>query len=722
MIRPWEFVFLVSLGLVNVWLAKMLGYIPGDFYTCLSERDLEEFKKTMRRQVFWVLVCSASFGCVSPLSELLSLRWRRRLTLRLHGLYAGGQRYYKVKGDVDNPDQRIQRDADFVCKALATVANLLCTSPFKILYFTFLAHHYLGTKLLLAMYAYFVLTLTLQKAFVDSVAPLVVKRERAEAEFRSSHYRIRGKAEEIALCGSTNETRERDILNQRLGGVLSAQKKLVVYHWGLSLSSSLIDYLGSAMNYLILGIAIFSKRGVWDKDAKDLPREISNASFIIFQLIYSFSQLCDTAKNLSDLLGYAERVGELIEGLGWSPDQGSGATDPEAGATKPGGGCQEKRGPSEVLVGRQPAEFLGRSMEYSIHRVEGKVYEAARSAFPDLGLLGEAGHTLLAVPTFQLAAPGVDLNPDSGCPTHEISFEMNKLHRNYVALESEVYRELTLAGYFCDSVDPLTGGATHTRLGSRYNEVRGAQELLGYQVRELRGHPLVLHPNFGSSCYPATIFSTAPVDMVQACLEKALWKLELASDTLVSVKDLRLSYGSRTIFDDLSFDLKMGGSLYVRGNSGCGKSTLVRALCNLVEVDSGEISMPDLKLVVVLCQTPLLVSGGTVSDQISYPKTAVPAADVLSDLLEKTGLTHLQGFGGRVEQLSKGDVQRICIARVLYHKPLLAILDDALNALPAEDQDQMHARLQESNIAFISTGSGPSGSRRVGSALDIGSR
>ena len=76
----------------------------------------------------------------------------------------------------------------------------------------------------------------------------------------------------------------------------------------------------------------------------------------------------------------------------------------------------------------------------------------------------------------------MDLNPEAGIPETLVQEEMNRLHMNIVMLESEVYSQLTARGFFCDSVDPLTGCSMHSRSGSRYSEVYSAHKLLGAGV------------------------------------------------------------------------------------------------------------------------------------------------------------------------------------------------------------------------------------------------
>ena len=704
-IQPWEIVFLVSLGLLNIYLGQLVGYLAGDFYACLAAKDAPAFDSTMRKQVLFALACCVTFGSVQPLSELLSFRWRKRLTLSLHAMYCTNSKaYYSVR--LDNPDQRIQRDADFLCKALAQVGNLVCVSPFKILYYTWLSVTYFGAKTLGCLYAYFALTLIAQKLIMDNVTPLVVRRERAEAEFRQTHFRLKGHREEIAMAGEAIEARERYVLDESLGGALRAQRKLVVAHWALALSSSLIDYLGVVVNYSMLGFAIFRGIRGWDVPEKDLPKMISQSSFVTFQLIYAFSQISDTARAATDLLGYAERVGELI---GFATGEG-GAGDPE----------DPKKGGSMAVIRR--AALGGRPMEWSVHEAEGPVLEAAVRTFPDFLARPNGGSRLVAVSTFQCATD------KRGGARLASAAEMNAQHRSFLALESEVWKDLTDSGHFCDSVDPLTGCATHTRLGQRYSEARGAEEILRYPTvfDGAQGEdpcPVVDHPRFGTACYPATIFTDAPAHVAASSVGKVLARLRLVSGgsgALLRCEGLGVAREGKFVFRGLSFELGVGEGVFVRGPSGSGKTCLVRALCGLEEPGEGSVHAPPLGCVMVLSQSPLLVHGGNVADQVAYPASAEGSEQTIQRALEGAGG---DGLAARIRQrsgsLSEAETQMVLLARVLYHRPLLAFLDESMSALSAEERGRACGALAEAGVAFVLTGRDALGGVRT---LDLSRR
>src|ERR1700751_3850292 len=61
------------------------------------------------------------------------------------------------------------------------------------------------------------------------------------------------------------------------------------------------------------------------------------------------------------------------------------------------------------------------------------------------------------------------------------------------------------------------------------------------------------------------------------------------TDTMISLHNLRVSYGDREILHGISFDVMRGETLVILGGSGSGKSTLLRTLVGLEKPNSGEI-------------------------------------------------------------------------------------------------------------------------------------
>ena len=63
----------------------------------------------------------------------------------------------------------------------------------------------------------------------------------------------------------------------------------------------------------------------------------------------------------------------------------------------------------------------------------------------------------------------------------------------------------------------------------------------------------------------------------------------LQAEAMISVRNLRVSYGKQEILHGISFDVMRGETLVVLGGSGSGKSTLLRTLVGLEKPSSGEI-------------------------------------------------------------------------------------------------------------------------------------
>lgn len=77
-------------------------------------------------------------------------------------------------------------------------------------------------------------------------------------------------------------------------------------------------------------------------------------------------------------------------------------------------------------------------------------------------------------------------------------------------------------GHWADFIDPCSGLPMMTPHCTRpYNEVAGFEHLLRYTTQNAGCCKILLHPRWGSSCYPATIFTTAPLENVQAAIKVA---------------------------------------------------------------------------------------------------------------------------------------------------------------------------------------------------------
>ena len=197
----------------------------------------------------------------------------------------------------------------------------------------------------------------------------------------------------------------------------------------------------------------------------------------------------------------------------------------------------------------------------------------------------------------------------------------------------------------------------------------------------------------------------------------------LQPDGHVQLQDVSFRYlPDRPLIEGLSLDVKPGQRIAIVGPTGCGKTTLINLLMRFYDVNGGaiKVSGTDIRSVtraslrgsygMVLQDTWL--RAGTVQENIAYGK---PDA-TLDEVVAAAKAAHADSFIRRLPDgydtviaedggnISQGQKQLLCIARVMLCLPPMLILDEATSSIDTRTEVRIQkafARMMQSRTSFI---------------------
>lgn len=167
------------------------------------------------------------------------------------------------------------------------------------------------------------------------------------------------------------------------------------------------------------------------------------------------------------------------------------------------------------------------------------------------------------------------------------------------------------------------------------------------------------------------------------------------------------------VLENISFHMRPGEMVAIVGRSGSGKTTLAKLLVGFYKPTDGTMKVDGYDMNVIdteffraqvgyVMQTNLLFSG-TVAENIacgddSPDRRRIEEVAKMADahaFISKLPLGYEQVVGERGIGLSGGQIQRLCIARALYHDPRLLVFDEATSALDTQSESNILANMQE---------------------------
>jgi len=183
---------------------------------------------------------------------------------------------------------------------------------------------------------------------------------------------------------------------------------------------------------------------------------------------------------------------------------------------------------------------------------------------------------------------------------------------------------------------------------------------------------------------------------------------EISFNKTINIQNLSFSYKDGTkVFENINLEIMKGEKVVILGETGSGKSTLVDILMGFYTNFSGEMLIDGKKLTkdnilnwqkkISHVPQAIYLSNSTIKENIIFGKNEdnfdmsflkeCSSIAYLDDFVKKSKESYETVVGERGLKISGGQRQRIGIARALYTRPSLLILDEATNALDSDTEE-----------------------------------
>ena len=176
----------------------------------------------------------------------------------------------------------------------------------------------------------------------------------------------------------------------------------------------------------------------------------------------------------------------------------------------------------------------------------------------------------------------------------------------------------------------------------------------------------------------------------------------------VSLKNVYFSYDPKvSLIENLSLEALPGQTIAIVGKTGCGKTTLINLLMRFYDQNSGSIMVDNvntldmerdyLRRMYGMVLQESWIFKGTIKENIAYGKSDATDEQIIAAakkaLVHKFIMKQPEGYDTMIDEdggnISQGQKQLICIARIMLTKPPMLILDEATSSIDTRTELQI---------------------------------
>jgi ABC-type multidrug transport system fused ATPase/permease subunit len=297
-------------------LSIAVAVTTGQVAASLVAADWAPFLKGLRR--FAVIGVPAAFvnSGLKYQTQILSLRFQRRLTEHLNQQYITGVNFYKAtelpQFRIDNIDQRVTTDVEVFCDQITELYTSLVKPGLDVVLNTWKMALDMGWRGPAVLFGYFFLAAAVKVIVMPNFKELVKKKSELSGNYRTAHSRLIAHAEEIAFY--EGGLRERSIVRQRFDALYWHSRRVATLKLNVGVLDTWIEKYGASIaGYFVMCLPIFFVTKA--KTVAENTMMFVQTRQLMMDLARGLGMLLTVQTQVKMLSGITVRVAEVFEAV-----------------------------------------------------------------------------------------------------------------------------------------------------------------------------------------------------------------------------------------------------------------------------------------------------------------------------------------------------------------------------------------------------------------------